>query len=134
MNINKCKYQIRYKVESKQIYSGGGSYDQEGNQIKIGKWIELVEGFYCEKQVYYKGEYNMNGMKVGRWDIMFCKYRETKYQIMQILSSIKRNICIYLVLVDHMIQKEIRKSLDSGQNWLKSFIVKDQPIIKVNII
>ncbi|CAD8065762.1 unnamed protein product [Paramecium sonneborni] len=53
------------------VYSGGGSYDQEGNQQKIGQWIELDERFNFEKQVTYNGEYNQNGIKVGRWDIMF---------------------------------------------------------------
>ncbi|CAD8101910.1 unnamed protein product [Paramecium sonneborni] len=69
----------------KYMYSGGGSYDQEGNQQKIGKWVELDKEFYFNgedsKQVTYNGEYNMNGMKVGRWDIMYCdRYRWKKYE------------------------------------------------------
>ncbi|CAD8128887.1 unnamed protein product [Paramecium sonneborni] len=83
MNINKCKYQIRYKVESKQIYSGGGSYDQEGNQIKIGKWIELFEWSPKYAQTTNNGEYSMKGQKVGIWVKMDIgnneKRGETKY-------------------------------------------------------
>ncbi|CAD8131250.1 unnamed protein product [Paramecium sonneborni] len=61
-------------------YSGGGSYDQEGNQKKIGKWVELFEGFFCYAKVIYNGEYNMDGMKVGKWDIMYCKREEQEYK------------------------------------------------------
>lgn len=28
-----------------QIFRGGGSYNEEGNGIKIGKWIEISERF-----------------------------------------------------------------------------------------
>ncbi|CAD8121209.1 unnamed protein product [Paramecium sonneborni] len=35
---------------------------------KIGKWIELSDGFYNLSQVTYVGEY-IEGKKVGRWDI-----------------------------------------------------------------
>ncbi|CAD8074312.1 unnamed protein product [Paramecium sonneborni] len=49
---------------------GNGSYDNS-QEIKIGKWVELWENFEYGSQVIYMGEYNMNGMKVGRWDIMF---------------------------------------------------------------
>ncbi|CAD8058043.1 unnamed protein product [Paramecium primaurelia] len=48
---------------------GGGSYDQN-NQIKIGKWIELSDGFQCDSQVIHKGEYKQ-GEKIDRWDILF---------------------------------------------------------------
>ncbi|CAD8130341.1 unnamed protein product [Paramecium sonneborni] len=50
------------------INSGGGSYDQEGNQKKIGKWVELDEGFDSNKQTTYNREYNIYGYKIGRWD------------------------------------------------------------------
>lgn len=38
MDIVKCKIK-------KKLFSGGGSYDEEGNEIKIGKWIELSDIF-----------------------------------------------------------------------------------------
>ncbi|CAD8096154.1 unnamed protein product [Paramecium sonneborni] len=113
-----------------KIHSGGGSYDQEGNQKKIRNWTELDEEFRSLKQITYKGEYNMNGMKVGRWDIMFMDDYEKIFQKMQKLY----NYQIYLVAVDHMIKMEIRKSLESGQNCLKGFIVILKPFILENII
>ncbi|CAD8121894.1 unnamed protein product [Paramecium sonneborni] len=56
-------------VQNKQI--GGGSYDKEGGLVKIGRWIELDEGFDRQKQVTYSGEYDIQGRKVGRWDTAF---------------------------------------------------------------
>ncbi|CAD8113195.1 unnamed protein product [Paramecium sonneborni] len=74
-------------------FSGGGSYDQEGSQRKIGQWIDLDEGFFKNslnsKQITYNGEYNMNGVKVGRWNIMQCKRGQQEYKQMQILSKQK---------------------------------------------
>ncbi|CAD8128968.1 unnamed protein product [Paramecium sonneborni] len=66
-----CKYNEK---ELKQI--GGGFYDEEGNEKKIGKWVELDDKNYDQKQFTYNGEYNVNGRKVGRWDTMYCKYNE----------------------------------------------------------
>ncbi|CAD8131166.1 unnamed protein product [Paramecium sonneborni] len=84
-NINGMKvgrwailYQGENKVEFEQI--GGGSYDKEGNQIKIGEWIELDEKFAKFYQVTHQGSYNKNGMKVGRWDIMYNDYGSGIYQ------------------------------------------------------
>ncbi|CAD8101536.1 unnamed protein product [Paramecium primaurelia] len=53
---------------SKQKQIGGGSYDDEGNGIKIGKWIELSDGFRENSQVTFSGEYRKN-QKVGVWNI-----------------------------------------------------------------
>ncbi|CAD8155293.1 unnamed protein product [Paramecium pentaurelia] len=49
---------------------GGGSYDEVGNGLKLGNWIELWDNFKDNSQITYKGEYK-NGKKVGRWDIWF---------------------------------------------------------------
>lgn len=49
-----------------QNVSGGGAYDEEGDGIKIGKWIELQNKFDCYNQITYTGEY-VNGKKVGIW-------------------------------------------------------------------
>ncbi|CAD8129704.1 unnamed protein product [Paramecium sonneborni] len=65
------------------VQSGGGSYDQVGNQKKIGRWMELYENFQYNAQVIYIGEYNQNGMKVGKWNIMFREYDEKEYEQMQ---------------------------------------------------
>ncbi|CAD8105147.1 unnamed protein product [Paramecium sonneborni] len=77
------------------IYSGGGQYDKEGNQNKIGNWVELFEGFHWKAQVIYNGEYNMNNMKVGRWDIMYCKNATAEYKQMQILQNLQEYLNIY---------------------------------------
>ncbi|CAD8117453.1 unnamed protein product [Paramecium sonneborni] len=58
---------------------GGGSYDeQEGISMKIGRWIEDWEGFWEQSQVTFEGEYNLNGNKVGKWDIIYKKDQESK--------------------------------------------------------
>ncbi|CAD8119979.1 unnamed protein product [Paramecium sonneborni] len=69
-----CKF---HEKEYKQI--GGGSYDSFQG-FKIGRWIELDQGFYEGKQITYNGEYNINGIKVGRWDIMLCHKYGKEYQ------------------------------------------------------
>lgn len=38
--LNRCNI-IMYL----NFYSGGGSYDEKGDEIKIGKWIELCDYF-----------------------------------------------------------------------------------------
>ncbi|CAD8128850.1 unnamed protein product [Paramecium sonneborni] len=82
---------ILFKSEDEYEQIGGGSYDQEGGQIKIGQWIDLDVGFFVSqlssKQIIYKGEYNMNGIKIGRWNIMYCRTGEQEYQQMQILKK-----------------------------------------------
>ncbi|CAD8128908.1 unnamed protein product [Paramecium sonneborni] len=72
-----------------KMYSGGGSYDQAGNQKKIGKWVELDEKFRDKNQVIYNGEYNMNGIKVGRWDIMYDRKVNGIYKQMQKFLNIR---------------------------------------------
>ncbi|CAD8152373.1 unnamed protein product [Paramecium pentaurelia] len=57
-----------YEEEFKKI--GGGSYDEDGDELKIGKWTELSRGFNFYSQVTYNGDYK-NGKKVGLWDIYF---------------------------------------------------------------
>ncbi|CAD8190265.1 unnamed protein product [Paramecium pentaurelia] len=64
-------YQENYdNKENLQI--GGGVYEhqEDGDSIKIGKWIELNDGFYYNSQVTHVGEY-LNGKKFGNWDIMY---------------------------------------------------------------
>ncbi|CAD8175732.1 unnamed protein product [Paramecium pentaurelia] len=49
---------------------GGESYDEVGNEWKIGKWTELSHNFRDTSQVTYLGEYK-NGKKIGQWEIQF---------------------------------------------------------------
>ncbi|CAD8068158.1 unnamed protein product [Paramecium sonneborni] len=60
---------------------GGGSYESNEGEKKIGKWVELNERFYNGYQITYNGEYNRNGMKTGIWLIMGYGYQycEIKY-------------------------------------------------------
>ncbi|CAD8129602.1 unnamed protein product [Paramecium sonneborni] len=50
--------------------NGGGLYEKEGGQ-KVGQWIEPSDNFKENQQVTYNGEYNMNGKKIARWNIMY---------------------------------------------------------------
>ncbi|CAD8069661.1 unnamed protein product [Paramecium sonneborni] len=133
------KYVDKYGIKREYKQIGGGTYGQKGNQIKIGKWIELDEEFTFDKQVIYRGEYNEYGRKVGRWDIMFCKYGVTQDQQMQIYQKYKiQSIICVLVEVVYMIWKEIRKRQESGQNWMKVILqvlqIQKKQLIKVNTI
>ncbi|CAD8116155.1 unnamed protein product [Paramecium primaurelia] len=62
------RWDIWFKQGDGQIHDiiGGGSYDEDGN--KIGKWVQLSEGFQEHSQIIYIGEYR-KGKKIGRWDI-----------------------------------------------------------------
>ncbi|CAK91193.1 unnamed protein product (macronuclear) [Paramecium tetraurelia] len=62
---------------------GGGFYTNGGDGIKIGKWIELSDGFWDRSQVFYTGEYQ-NGKKVGRWEISYWKDYEDNNQNQQL--------------------------------------------------
>ncbi|CAD8130677.1 unnamed protein product [Paramecium sonneborni] len=62
----------------KQI--GFGQYDQQEIQQKVGRWVELWEGFWQDAQVTFNGEYNKVGIKIGRWDINFDKWGNGKNQ------------------------------------------------------
>ncbi|CAK66083.1 unnamed protein product (macronuclear) [Paramecium tetraurelia] len=49
-------------------YSGGGSYDEKGNELKVGDWVDISDDWKDFCQITYKGEYK-NGRKFGSWDI-----------------------------------------------------------------
>ncbi|CAD8083169.1 unnamed protein product [Paramecium primaurelia] len=55
-------WEIQYEAEK----IGGGSYDEEGDMIKIGKWIELDDSFTDTFQTIYEGEFR-RGQKIGIW-------------------------------------------------------------------
>ncbi|CAD8108700.1 unnamed protein product [Paramecium sonneborni] len=57
----------------------GGFYDSEG--IKTGKWVELDEHFFWEKQIIYEGQYNWKGMKIGQWDSKYCSFYDKEYKL-----------------------------------------------------
>ncbi|CAD8193807.1 unnamed protein product [Paramecium octaurelia] len=55
-------------TEQDKTIVGGGSYNELSQ--KIGKWIELDEGFYDQLKVTWDGEYKQD-KKVGCWDIFY---------------------------------------------------------------
>ncbi|CAD8198457.1 unnamed protein product [Paramecium octaurelia] len=72
-----------YSKSNRNECAGGGCYDQKGDGIKIGKWIELCDDFNKNRQIIYKGKYQ-NGQKAGKWDIFFvqkCGDEERKKKI-----------------------------------------------------
>ncbi|CAD8117885.1 unnamed protein product [Paramecium primaurelia] len=64
------------------IKIGGGSYDEDGEGLKQGKWVEVSDNFHIYSQVTYNGEYK-NGKKCGKWDIFQRKYRTKYFEYMQ---------------------------------------------------
>ncbi|CAD8157806.1 unnamed protein product [Paramecium pentaurelia] len=67
------KWDIMYRQEGYQFEKiGGGSYSiiKGLDSVKTGKWVELSDGFFSKSQVIFQGEY-MNGVKYGKWDILF---------------------------------------------------------------
>ncbi|CAD8195818.1 unnamed protein product [Paramecium pentaurelia] len=77
LKIGKWDTIFREYSSDKYCEIGGGSFDEKG--MKIGNWIELSDGFYRECQIIYQGEYQ-NGLKVGRWEIMYRKKTNDDYQ------------------------------------------------------
>ncbi|CAD8118613.1 unnamed protein product [Paramecium primaurelia] len=63
------RWDIQYKEADKEqlLLIGGGQYDKMGNGSKIGRWIEISDGFSDDSKLTYKGDYK-NGQKVGIWE------------------------------------------------------------------
>ncbi|CAD8087052.1 unnamed protein product [Paramecium primaurelia] len=60
--------------------SGGGLYDETGNELKLGNWVETTNNFKLNSQVIFSGEYK-NGKKVGRWDFKYKKDNKPFFKI-----------------------------------------------------
>ncbi|CAD8129525.1 unnamed protein product [Paramecium sonneborni] len=106
LSIQKNVMSIKYMC----VFRGGGSYDQEGNCKKIGKWVELDEEFSSAKQITYNGQYNKKGMKVGAWiemDLRIIKQEEKRnmkieksiqililHQYLNVLQFANYNCCL----------------------------------------
>ncbi|CAD8129323.1 unnamed protein product [Paramecium sonneborni] len=84
-NTNHTFFKLENILLTKELENGilnikiGGGYYNHDN-CKQGKWIELDEGFYFKKQVTYNGEYNMKGMKIGKWNSMYCESHGQEYK------------------------------------------------------
>ncbi|CAD8165562.1 unnamed protein product [Paramecium pentaurelia] len=73
--VQRGQYKFGQKIGRWDIFYvgdkiGGGLYDEVNYGVKIGRWIELSDGFWRDSQVTYCGQYK-NDKKVGRWDILF---------------------------------------------------------------
>ncbi|CAK74575.1 unnamed protein product (macronuclear) [Paramecium tetraurelia] len=77
--------------DSKNEEIGGGSYDQEGEGIKIGKWVEICEGYSTQAQIIYDGEYK-NGKKVAKWNIKHRNSADESFVEMQ--EFLIKTICL----------------------------------------
>ncbi|CAD8213359.1 unnamed protein product [Paramecium pentaurelia] len=67
------RWQTLYRDYRKDKFEliGGGLYDERvEDSIKIGRWIELSDGYNFWSEVTYNGDYQ-NAKKVGRWDTFF---------------------------------------------------------------
>ncbi|CAD8182777.1 unnamed protein product [Paramecium octaurelia] len=73
------KWSTWYRKDDKFEQIGGGQYDEEGS-IKIGRWMEIRDGFWLGQQLIYLGQYQKN-CKVGRWDIMYRPWNQEKFEI-----------------------------------------------------
>ncbi|CAD8101442.1 unnamed protein product [Paramecium sonneborni] len=70
-NGNKVgRWDIEFRDDINTAFSliGGGSYDDAGDELKLGNWVEIIENFGDFPYVKQNGVYK-NGKKVGRWDI-----------------------------------------------------------------
>ncbi|CAD8090392.1 unnamed protein product [Paramecium primaurelia] len=61
---------LMQKFYIQQLHSGGGSYDQYGDELKQGNWVEITENQGDYSYVNCRGGYQ-NGKKIGRWDIFW---------------------------------------------------------------
>ncbi|CAD8178347.1 unnamed protein product [Paramecium octaurelia] len=67
------RWNIVYPSKQKSVSSqiGGGLYHEDGNGIKIGKWIDQTEDIFLQSpSILYEGEYS-NGRKIGEWGIFY---------------------------------------------------------------
>lgn len=60
--------------------SGGGFYDKEGDESKIGRWIELYDEPWVQSLLIQEGGYK-KGFKTGRWDILFKNDKNKLYKM-----------------------------------------------------
>ncbi|CAD8068156.1 unnamed protein product [Paramecium sonneborni] len=112
----------RWDIVCEGIQIGGGSFEEQ-NQKKIGSWIELDEKYYNLRKLTYNGEYNIQGMKAGRWNIVFEGKQIQLYNSKHLLAA-----------VDHIIVMRVRKRLECGQSWMNGLPIGNKSLIIVNII
>ncbi|CAD8179779.1 unnamed protein product [Paramecium pentaurelia] len=70
----------RWDIYYQKDRIGGGLYDETGNGLKLGNWVEIMDNFKLNSQVIFSGEYK-NGKKVGRWDFKYKKDNKPFFKI-----------------------------------------------------
>ncbi|CAD8129356.1 unnamed protein product [Paramecium sonneborni] len=65
--------------------SGGGQYDEGGNEYKLGDWVEISDEYNDQSKEMFFGAYD-NGKKVGVWNILYINEWKQKY-IIQLQSQ-----------------------------------------------
>ncbi|CAD8209772.1 unnamed protein product [Paramecium pentaurelia] len=80
------RWDIEFRQDKDKPFSqiGGGSYNEKGDGIKIGQWIELKGK---SKDETCNGEYQ-NGKKVGKW-VVSKRDKNKMEEILQIVKEIK---------------------------------------------
>ncbi|CAD8129037.1 unnamed protein product [Paramecium sonneborni] len=78
--------------------------------IKIGKWIELWEGFQSMAQVISNSLQNFKCMKIGQWDINYCDpddrngYKQMQVNILIYNFSISPITLLEFIMIKNKIQ------------------------------
>ncbi|CAD8214159.1 unnamed protein product [Paramecium octaurelia] len=105
---------------------GGGAYDEDGNNNKIGQWIEQDFAFNNHQLLLYKGEYK-NGQKVGRWDVFFREQNEKSLKNIGYGSFDKGGNGIKIVKW-YFLENEIRTRnvISYNQSWMKLAVEKQK--------
>ncbi|CAD8108702.1 unnamed protein product [Paramecium sonneborni] len=67
----KGQWNIYQNWEKNNKIGGGFYFEYNRGSKKIGKWTEEQKNFERRRQIMYNGNYNMNGNKVGIWNILF---------------------------------------------------------------
>ncbi|CAD8176801.1 unnamed protein product [Paramecium octaurelia] len=98
---------------------GGGSYDDRGDGIKIGRWIELSDRLYERILITYNGQYR-NGKKAGRWDIWLIQQ--------SIYQSHKTNL-----LMQTQLYKDLHNVKSGGGSYNGENGVKIGKWIEINV-
>ncbi|CAD8069772.1 unnamed protein product [Paramecium sonneborni] len=114
-------------MQCQSILSGGGLYYCS---IKVGKWIELSDGFWNQSQITYCGDYKQ-GKKVGKWDIYWKQGESNNQMYIFINQYIKIQVEGDLMMIW---LKVFQQKLANGLNQVIVFIVRRKLFFLVIII
>ncbi|CAD8169677.1 unnamed protein product [Paramecium pentaurelia] len=89
------------------LMNGGGSYDENGNNNKIGQWIEQDFAFNNHNLILFKGEFQ-NGEKVGIWKVFLRDLNGKELNYMQQSLNKLHN---FISCMGHLIKEEMVSKL-----------------------